>query len=59
MIPWINSEALIEAFRQKWVKEHPVYEDTSGSMTYSEIIDFIRGYVKRVSQINDCDDHIE
>lgn len=40
----IDVDALITAFRKKWNDEHPVYEDTSGSMTYSEIIDFIRSF---------------
>lgn len=42
----IDADALITAFRKKWNDEHPVYEDTSGSMTYSEIIDFIRSFAK-------------
>lgn len=46
MNPWINANGLIEAFRQKWIKEHPIYDDTGGSMTYNEIIDFIRQYTE-------------
>lgn len=42
----IDADALINAIRQKWNDEHPVYEDTSGNMTYSEIIDFIRSFAK-------------
>ena len=49
MNPWINANGLIEAFRQRWIKEHPVYEDTGGSMTYNEIIDFIRQYTERMN----------
>ena len=42
----ISETKLIEAFRKKWVSEHPVYDDTGGSMTYSEIIDFIKKFAK-------------
>ena len=42
----IDADKLIKAFREKWNKEHPVYEDTSGSMEYSEIIDFIRDFAE-------------
>jgi hypothetical protein len=37
---------LIEAFREKWVSEHPAYDDIGGSMTYIEIIDFIKKFAK-------------
>ena len=45
----LDTDALINAFRQKWNDEHPVYEDTSGGMTYSEIIDFIKAFAKNDS----------
>ena len=32
---------------EKQNEEHPTYEDTSGSMTYSEITDFIREFSER------------
>lgn len=40
----IDVDELIKAFTDKWNREHPVYDDTSGSMTYSEIIEFIRKF---------------
>lgn len=47
----LGADALINAIRQKWNDEHPVYEDTSGSMTYSEIIDFIKAFAKNDSNL--------
>ena len=40
----ISKAKLRKALTDKWNEEHPVYDDTSGSMTYSEIIDFIQKF---------------
>lgn len=40
----IFKQDLINAIMDKWRKEHPVYEDTNGSMSYSEIIEFIKNF---------------
>ena len=40
----INVDELIKAFIDKQNREHPVYDDMSGSMTYSEIVEFIREF---------------
>lgn len=42
----ISSEGLIKKLVDKWNKEHPEYDDTSGSMSYNEIINFIREYAE-------------
>ena len=42
----IDADELIKALIDKQKKEHPVYEDTSGSMTYFEIIRFIKEFAK-------------
>ena len=42
----IDADELIKAFIEKQNKEHPVYEDTSGNMTYFEITQFIREFAK-------------
>ena len=40
----IDVDELIKAFKDKQNLEHPFYEDTGGSMTYLEIIEFIRAF---------------
>ena len=40
---------LVSAFIAKWNNEHPVYEDTSGSMKYLDIIEFIKEFAKQNS----------
>lgn len=42
----IDADELIEALLNKQKEEHPVYEDTSGSMTYFEIIRFIKEFAR-------------
>ena len=41
---FIDADELIKALKDKWNREHPVYDDYSGSMSYDEIIDFIREF---------------
>ena len=40
----IDADELIKALKDKWNREHPVYDDYSGSMSYDEIIDFVREF---------------
>lgn len=42
----IDAEELIQAFINKQNEEHPIYEDTSGSMSYWEIIKFIEHFAE-------------
>ncbi len=42
----ISEKKLIEALIDKQNSEHPVYDDISGSMTYFEIIEFIKEFAK-------------
>ena len=42
----IDAEELIKAFIDKQKKEHPVYDDTSGSMTYFDIVRFIQKFAE-------------
>ena len=43
---FVDIDSLIRAFKKRWREEHPVYEDTSGTMTYPEIITFIRNFAE-------------
>jgi len=43
----ISETKLIKAFTEKWCAEHPGPYDNGGSMTYGEIIDFIREFAKK------------
>lgn len=49
----MDKSKLIKAFQEKWIKEHHVYEDTSGSMSYPEIIGFIRNFKSESEE--ECD----
>ena len=44
----IDANELINAFIEKQKKEHPSYDDLSGSMTYWEIIRFIETFAKEM-----------
>ena len=44
---YIDADELIQAFIDKQKQEHPIYEDTSGSMSYFEIIRFIQEFAEK------------
>ena len=43
---YVDADKLISALKSKWNQDHPEYDDTSGSMTFAEIIEFIRKFAE-------------